>query len=318
MGGWDGHYLYADPNHNHLYITTVCTPGKGNWLGLVLMTRDNGANWSVFRHVQDNFFWREPVLALSNGLVGFAYRANNKAIVQTFRFPGLAPNDPATLQEVAPLSYPPDTPQEKYIDRVGLNASVADYLSLARVEKQPRGGRPKLAFLLAAYRNQNMAVAYDLYEYEPGKAAKLFATVEAEKAGNSILQGTFVEAADMNAPSIFYWLEQVEKGKFRTRFQIFSKGKRLGATQTISQDFTTSSFTGDYLDGTSYKTSDGWEFFLSWSESGRLKVAQVFVPSAPTTKGPLVISVPSPLAAVSPVVVPAAAASEVARQSGAN
>jgi hypothetical protein len=319
-GGWDGHYLYADPNRDHLYITTVCANGKANWLGLVVMTRNDAVTWATVRQVKDVGFWRTPLTALSSGHVGFAFNSGGKAFVEWFRFPG-TPADLQSKKEVAPLSYPSDqdTAADKMSDRVGLNASMYAYLTLSRADDT--GGPFNLAksrFLLAAYKNRNKAATYDLYEYEPGQPSKVFATVEAETPGRSVLQGTFVEADGVNAPSIFYWLEEVSKGKFQTRFRVYSGGAQRGGTHTVSETFSTPTFTGDYLGGTSYKTGDGWDFFLSWSESGSLKFVNVFVPAVFRAPGlgfskvnaRTVVNAPAKLA------VPPGAASEVLRKSG--
>jgi hypothetical protein len=318
-GGWDGHYLYADPNHNHLYITTVCANGKANWLGLVLMTRTDGITWSTHRQVTDAGFWRTPITALSNSRVGFVYAQGNKAFFETFGFPG-KPEDFQLKKEVAPLSYPSDvdTDTDKMSTRVGLNASMYAYPTMSRAETRAKPfNLLKRRFLLAAYNNKDKAATYNLFEFDSDQPAKLFATVEAEKPGRSVLQGTFVEAVGENAPSIFYWLEEIETGKFQVRFRIFSNGKQFGGTRTISETFSTPTFTGDYLHGTSYKTGDGWEFFLSWSESGELKFVNVFVPSTLEKAKPLFASVNAKIKVNSPpkIVVPTGAASELRRKS---
>ncbi|HEX8722429.1 MAG TPA: hypothetical protein VF736_17570 [Pyrinomonadaceae bacterium] len=56
-------------------------------------------------------------------------------------------------------------------------------------------------------------------------------------------------------------------------------------------DFTSPSFTGDYMAGTSYKTGDGWEFFLSWDVCGNVRFANVFVPAVPPKPDAPVLSV---------------------------
>lgn len=68
----------------------------------------------------------------------------------------------------------------------------------------------------------------------------------------------------------------------------------------------------------SYKTGDGWEFFLSWSESGVLKFANVFVPSAPRGAVPQPAPAKAKIGVNAPakLTVPAGAASELRRKGG--
>ena len=281
-GGWDGHYLYADPNHNHLYVTTVCATARGNWLSLVIMSRNDGVTWGTIRQFKDIGFWRTPVMALSNGQVAFAYRAGNKAVVGRFKFPDTKQDFGAT-EEVALATHPVDK-DEAFLDKIGLYTSAAAYLSLSRAANRPKlSARLKNRFLLASYNNENNAASYTLYEYVPGQRAMPFATVEAESKGRSILHGTFVEAEGENAPSIFYWLEEVGDGRFQIRFRVYYNAKQVGHTHSVSTMFRSPKpfFTGDYMGGTSYKTGHGWEFFLAWDVCTNLRFVNVFLPVSP-------------------------------------
>jgi hypothetical protein len=272
-GGWDGHYLHADMFSGHLYITTPCTSGKGE-LGLVLMSDQNVKSWTVVHEVSGtSAYWRIPVTTLSNGSVIVAYLKGAKAFVARAAAPGGAFNE----EEVATISFPSDL-----VTRAALKAFMYAYPTLARITDRASSG-VKEGYQLATYFNADGDVAYQLQRRGATAPTQNAGTVSGAKKGNSVLQGTFVEATGQAAlgndsPSVFFWLEQVETGKFQVRFQPFIGGSAVADPANISQVFQTPTFTGDYVSGTSYRMATGlWKFYLSWSQSGSLKCVELTI-----------------------------------------
>ncbi len=282
-GGWDGHYLHVNLATNDLYLTTICATGNSPWLGLLLRSRDGGQSWLVERKIESPpNFWRVPINSLSNSVVGFAYsQADKKAHLNLLNTPqGLTEQNDIPITT---LSYPSDsdTATSKMSDKVGLNANMYAYLSLANSRETHSLGNYTMkteGFIVATYCREGEEAFYKLFNYTPGSAPKFLYAIKSEKKGASVLHGTLVDAEGQNAPYIFYWLEQVDKGKFEVRFKVFKGQQEIGTTKTIGTSFTTPLFTGDYLGGSSYRTREGWVFYLSWSESGTLKYVRVFVP----------------------------------------
>ena len=272
-GGWDGHFLHADQINGNIYITTPCTSGKGE-LGLVLMADQKLNEWKVVHQVKDAFFWRVPITTLSDGSVVIAYANSslNKAFIGLTTEPG----GPFDEQELAALSFPSDI-----ASRAELPASMYVYTTLARITAH-KG--TKEGYQSATWFNSGGDVTYNIKRHGAGTGTTPNATtISGAKKGNSVLHGTFVdstgpEALDGDSPSIFFWLEQVGKGKFQVRFRPFIGGNAMAKPEAISNVFSTSAFTGDYISGTSYRTAIGlWKFYLSWSQSGSLRFAEVTI-----------------------------------------
>lgn len=272
-GGWDGHYLHADKFKGNVYITTPCTSGKGE-LGLVLMADQNLTSWKVVHQVNGAFFWRAPITTLSNGSVIIAY--GNFALNKAFIGRSAAPGGAFDEKEVATLSIPSDI-----VSRAALPASMYAYTTLARITTRGTNGT-KEGYQLATWFDSGGDMAYNIQRHEAAHTQNA-GTMSGAKKGNSVLQGTFVEATGPEAlgndsPSIFYWLEQVGKGEFQVRFRPFIGGRAIADSESISDVFSTPTFTGDYLGGTSYRTATGlWKFYLSWSQSGSLRFAEVII-----------------------------------------
>jgi hypothetical protein len=87
-GGFDGHFLYADPYSGYVYVATVATYGGDSdyktetSIGLLLVSKDNGKSWTVLGRrdglAQGDFF-RPPIAALPSGRVAVAFSANSTA-----------------------------------------------------------------------------------------------------------------------------------------------------------------------------------------------------------------------------------------------
>jgi hypothetical protein len=290
-GGFDGHYLYADSFKNDLYLTTICTTGNDPDYGLLLTSPDGGKTWRVLRQVAaPPNFWRVPINSLSNGYLAFAYALNGSAQIETLKLP-IKANEKAGVTPVAKLSYPSDsdTATDKMSERVGLDANMYAYLALARSSQPARaavGARmppPTERFMLAAYESEGKNAIYNLWEFDPQTGEKkAYDTIKAEKPDRSVLHGTFADAEGTGAPHAFFWIDQQSKNFFRLRAKFYRGTEPIGGARFISPGFATYKFTGDYIGGASYQTADSWEFFLSWSEAGKLRYKRIFVPQGAT------------------------------------
>ncbi|MFN8523364.1 MAG: hypothetical protein U0821_09710 [Chloroflexota bacterium] len=281
-GGWDGHYLHMAQATGDLFITTVCATARG-YQGLVLRSTDVGQSWTVVRQVPTNFFWRVPICSLPGGTIAIAYPSKGQAIVEA----ASPPYNTVNFTKLGPspkLSYPSDkdTPTNRMADRVGLAASMYAYLSLSRVTTStPFGLRD--GFRLAYYADSGGDAVYGLRDFGfPLTKAGDSAIVKSATAGRNVLQGTFVDVGGVPlkrpSPNIFFWIEQLEKGRFQVRCQVFLGGAPIGGPEAVSEIFATPSFSGDYIHGTAYSSGAGeWTFVLAWSQAGSLRFAEVNV-----------------------------------------
>lgn len=271
-GGWDGHFLYADHFNGNIYLTTPCQTAKGD-LGLVLMADPQLTEWKVIHQVKDAAFWRVPITTLSDGSVVIAYL--NSSLDKVFVGLSAEPAGSFDGQKLAEISFPEDI-----VSRAELPDWLYVYPTLARITTH-KG--TKEGYQSATWFNSGGDITYNIERHGAGTSATPNATtISGAKKGNSVLQGTFVEstgpgALDGDSPSIFFWLEQVGKGKFQVRFLPFIGGNAMAKPEAISNVFST--FTGDYISGTSYRTATGlWKFYLSWSQqSGSLRFVEVTI-----------------------------------------
>ncbi len=272
-GGWDGHFLHADRFNGNIYLTTPCLSAKGD-LGLVLMADPQLTEWKVIHQVKDAFFWRVPITTLSDGSVVIAYANSGANTAKALVGLSAEPAGPFDEQELAELSFPDDI-----ASRAELPAFMYVYPTLARITAH-KG--TKEGYQSATWFNSGGDVTSNIERHAPGTTLNA-TTISGAKKGNSVLHGTFVdstgpEALDGDSPSIFFWLEQVGKGKFQVRFLPFVGGNAMAKPEAISNVFAPSAFTGDYISGTSYRTATGlWKFYLSWSQSGSLRFAEVTI-----------------------------------------
>jgi hypothetical protein len=268
-GGWDGHFLYADHFNGNIYLTTPCLSAKGD-LGLVLMANPQLTEWKVILEVKDAAFWRVPITTLSDGSVVIAYP--NSSLNKAFVGLSAEPAGPFDEKELAALSFPEDI-----VSRAGLPDWLYVYPTLARITAD-KGN--KEGYQSATWFNSGGDITYNIERHTHGATLNA-TTISGAKKGNSVLQGTFVDstgpkALDGDSPSIFFWLEQVGKSKFQVRFLPFIGGIAMANPEAISNVFST--FTGDYISGTSYRTATGlWKFYLSWNQSGSLQFAEVTI-----------------------------------------
>jgi hypothetical protein len=278
-GGWDGHYLSMGVGGpNYYLITTTCVSGKGGSPGLLLVSSGGYPDWRVLQQYDrpDNF-WRVPVAQLSNQTLAVAYQQNQNLVLDVARFP-------YTTRDFEPWgSIPVSWPARLTLANIGLNASMYGYYNLvAATVLDTATGQTKEGFKIASFVNDKDDVIYQLYfQTWPIKPAPLkpFATIRAATKGRNPLHGTLVQSEAPGMSSIFYWVEELSKGQFQMRFQLFNhENVPIGKHTNISSTFTTPDFTGDYLGATSYSTNDGTHYFLSWSESYTLKYVKVFVP----------------------------------------
>lgn len=278
-GGWDGHYLYKDVSGPAYYlITTKCASGKGQTPGLLVISSNGYPDWRVLRQYDNaENFWRMPIAQLYNQTLAVAYQQNGNLIIDVNRYPYTSPDYDYKPIATIPVSWP----ARLNMANIGLNASMYAYYNLATTTVLEVTGKPKEGFIIVSYMNDNDDAIYNLYFRAPDAGPgplKPFATIRAATKGRNPLHGTLVQSAKPGVSSIFYWVEEVFKGQFQMRFQLFNQMAPVGAPRNISGTFTTPAFTGDYLGGTSYYASDGTHYFLSWNESNTLKYVEVLVP----------------------------------------
>lgn len=289
-GGWDGHYLYADPYNGNLFLSTPCVYGskevnKERFLALLLLSTDRGSSWKAIGQIDTQkdaaVAWRMPVTSLPSGHVAFGYLnwklRQLKLAVVTPPYTQVDLTQGKVLATRSPGELGPGAQ---------VNSNKTDYPTLAR--------NPGKGFLVTAA---------DWKPVDPGtKLAHRFFDVPVnatpggiqEQAGIAapgsadMLHGTLIEGTPSADVHLFYWVERssgtmTADGKFlnplRVKFQVF-KGNKAILTKpgelTVADGkpyaFGAGDFVGDYMGGASYIGADGHlRFVAAWSEEGVLR-----------------------------------------------
>lgn len=307
-GGWDGHYLYADPYKGNIFLSTPCVFGTAmnqeRFLVLLLMSSNRGDSWKVIGRLDTvNDWadaWRMPISSLPSGQVAFGYL--NWALKQlkvAILFPPYPPVDlTAKATVLATYSSGELGPGAK------VDTLVTGYPTLARnpgkgflvttADWKPAGSGTKLA-----HRFFDVPITLAL----PG-TKKERPGIEAPGMADMI-HGTLIEGTPSTDLHAFYWVERspvavTEDGKFqnafRVKFQVF-KGNTVILKQpgelTIangqSYAYRADAFIGDYMTGASYAGRDGSQNFVAaWSEQGVLRFNTISItPQILTAKVPV-------------------------------
>ena len=313
-GGWDGHYLYADPYSGNLFLTTPCHYGTGNMnegrtLALFLMSSDRGDSWKVVARIDTQKewvdAWRMPVTSLPNGVVAFGYVTGKELKVALVAPPyddvDLQPKSVSSLQSGALL---PET---------GINTNISGHPVLARLpgrgflastfDRQPEGSGTKLTQRFFDLRLIPLPL--------PGKGVAELPKIVA--AGDrDVVHGTFIEGTPATDLHVFYWAERTAVrgvSQLRVKYQVY-KGTTALLKQpgelTIARGkpytYGAKEFIGDYMSGASYTGQDGSQRFVAaWSEQGVVRFntisvsPQILSAKAPGPVDAQIVSQPLPL-----------------------
>ena len=322
-GGWDGHYLYADPYNGNLFLSTPCVFGTGmnqeRFLALLLMSSDRGGSWEVIGRLDTvndwASAWRMPVSSLPSGHVAFGY-LNWK--LEQLKVAILAPPYPpvdltAKATVLATLSPGELGPGAKvHTNKKGYPTLVRNPgkgFLVTTVDWKPAGSGTGTKL---AHRFFNVPITLPL----PGMK-KERPGIEAPDLAD-MFHGTFIEGTPSTDLHAFYWVERspalmTAAGKFpnalRVKFQIFKGNQTLlkqPGTLTIANGtpygYNGEAFIGDYMGGASYAGKDGSQHFVAaWSEQGVLRfntislTPQILSASAPSPVDVQIVSKPVPV-----------------------
>ena len=97
FGGWDGHYLLADPYSGYLFMAMSCTYGsptgqenaEGN-LAVMFVSKDKGDSWQLIMTEATSspnlWTWRTPIASNSDGVIAYVIWdwTNSKVKMVTF------------------------------------------------------------------------------------------------------------------------------------------------------------------------------------------------------------------------------------------
>lgn len=322
-GGWDGHYLYADPYNGNLFLSTPCVFGMAlnqeRFLVLLLMSSDRGGSWKVIGRLDTvNDWadaWRMPVTSLPSGHVAFGYL--NWQLDQ-LRIAILAPPYPlvdlTAKAKVLATRSPGELGPGATVD-----TNVTSYPTLVRnpgkgflvttADWKPAGSGTKLAhrFFDVSVNAANVLQLPGANKEGPG--------IEAP-GGADMIHGTLIDGTPSTDLHAFYWVERsptilTAEGQFqnalRVKFQVFK-----GNTAILKQPgvltvaggkpyaYRADSFIGDYMGGASYAGRDGSQHFVAaWSEQGVLRFNTIsLTPQILTVKVPILLDaqiVPQPV-----------------------
>ncbi|HET9226886.1 MAG TPA: hypothetical protein VFR31_09475, partial [Thermoanaerobaculia bacterium] len=291
-GGWDGHYLYADPYNNNLFLSTPCVFGMAlnqeRFLVLLLMSSNRGGSWKVIGQLDTvNDWadaWRMPISSLPSGHVGFGYL--NWELNQ-LKVAVLAPPYP-----LVDLTAKAQVLATRSAGAFGPGAPVA-----TNVESYPTlVGNPGKGFLVTTpdWKSAGSGTKLAHRFFDVPVNALLLPGMKKERPGieapglADMYHGTFIEGTPATGLHAFYWVERSPvamnaDGSFphalRVKFQVF-KGNTAILKQpgelTIANGtpyaYSANAFIGDYMGGASYAGLDGSQSFVAaWSEQGVLR-----------------------------------------------
>lgn len=309
-GGWDGHYLYADPYNGNVFLSTPCVFGTAinqeRFLVLLLMSSNRGGSWKVIGRLDTvNDWadaWRMPISSLPSGHVAFGYlNWQLEQLKVAILFPPYPPVDlTAKATVVATLSPGELGPGPK------VDTNVPSYPTLVR---NPGKGflvttgtsKPTDSGTKLVHRFFDVPITLAL----PGMKKEL-PGIEAPDPADMI-HGTLVDGTPSTDLHAFYWVERgpalmTADGKFqnafRVKFQVF-KGNtailkqpgELTIANGQSYAYRADTFIGDYMGGAAYAGRDGSQNFVAaWSEQGVLRFNTIsLTPQILTAKVPILL-----------------------------
>lgn len=291
VGGWDGHYLYADPYHGGLFLSVPCFYGTGKEnearsRALLLRSTDRGGSWQVIGQIDSDknpvWGWRMPVSSDPSGRLALSYFSAYDLKLAVFSPPydKVDPLQAKTVTSVSPGDHSP---------KANINTNIWGSPSLT---SGPDG------FLIAAddWINDEGAQRMRFRVFgEPSLTQELPSAMEPESPREA-MQGTFIDGAPGSQLRAFYWLERTPgpikantqslPDQLRVKFQVFDgktpllthpaeltiKDQKAYAFQPLG------AFIGDYMRGASYVGKDGAQRFVAvWGEGGSLRFNTITV-----------------------------------------
>lgn len=317
-GGWDGHFLYADPYNGNLFLSTPCFYGAGkvneeNRLALLLMSPDRGDSWKVIRRIdmqkESVFAWRMPITSLPTGQIAFAYLSGSalKLLVASAPYSQINFQNPKILTTLSSGGFAPGT---------DIRAHIKAYPSLAR--------NPGKGFLASTSDwkavDTGTKLIHRLFDVSaPGGAVQPLAKAIEAPEISDVVHGTFIDGMPNTDLHAVYWVERTPgpmaatgkqlPNQFRVKFQVYKGSKELlkqpgELTIAGGQPYTylpgpvipenkMAFFVGDYMGGTSYADRNGNQHFVAaWSEQGRLRFNTItLTPQVLTVQVPTAVDV---------------------------
>jgi hypothetical protein len=288
LGGWDGHFAYADPHSGHVFLATPCAYGtdtidEERSRGLLLRSTDTGASWRVIGH-GDGKVWRAP-LASHPDRVAFVYARGPSIRAVTF---------PASAPSVELLN---GSHEVRHLTGRDGNKTTATQVNtniwrLRAVTPSANGFLVSVPVYLAG------ALGHVVYEVDKsGANPREVDTIRAPRSGGErgdTVHATFVPgvADDSRRFSLFYWIQSRDasaNSSFAVKFQVYADDRPLlelpgvltienGVAYRYPFEDGGSRFVGDYMGGCAYRGADGARHFVAtWSEGGRLHFNTVSV-----------------------------------------
>jgi hypothetical protein len=287
-GGWDGHYLYFDPNTGVLVLTVRCACGTkdvGQHLNqeLWIASRDGGRSWYVTRQTDQFGMFRMPVTSDGQGGVVTLYSVEGEG-GPSFRLQRIASDfaphrwldyrDGPIIALQAPARRTADQKQAAQVETYDWAAPV-----LAPARGPGRGIKAGVGKWLNGTR-----LVYDVYRVDAnGANAARIDSVTGLGADADALEAIFVDGPLDHPVDLFYWIERVPRqdgpDDSRIRFQIYA-GEAAALAQpgtlTLAQGRSYTwgykkAFIGEYMGGGSYIGADGTLHFVTpWAQNGAL------------------------------------------------
>jgi hypothetical protein len=300
-GGWDGHYLYADPYQGGLFLSVPCFYGTGKenesrMRALLLRSTDHGGTWNVIGQIDSAkvpvWGWRMPVATDPSGRLAFSYLSAGDLKLAVFS-PPYDKVDPLQAQTVTSTSAGDPSAKANINTNIWGSPSLTsgpDGFLIANADWTDDEGAQRQRFRVFG---------------EPSLTQELPSAM-APESPREAMQGTFIDGAPGSRLRAFYWLERAPglikantqslPDQLRVKFQLFDgktpllthpgeltiKDQKAYAFQPLGL------FIGDYMRGDSYVGADGATRFVAvWNERGSLRFNTIKVTQTKTQSAKL-------------------------------
>jgi hypothetical protein len=293
-GGWDGHYLYSDPSTGVLILTTPCAYGSGEIdkqlsQTLWLVSRDNGATWTVTRQTDQFGQFRMPVTSDGAGGVVTLYGVGGEG-GPSFRLQRISGEYAAHTwldyrdgPIISVQSGDKRSAEQKAAAQVETHVLTSPILAPAR----PPGGGAKVG--VWSWDNNGTVLATHIYRANAnGTNIRRIDTIRAVEPTGDVIEPAFVDGPLVRPIDLLYWIERIprrsEPNHFRIRYQLYAGDAPVLAqpgtlTLASGQPYTwgwKKVFVGEYMSGASYIGPDGTlHFVASWVQNGGLYINAV-------------------------------------------
>ncbi len=262
IGGPDGHFTYADPYSDRIFISTPWYYGvgedyrvqdrRGSKSHLVFVSKDKGTSWKIIGRRDDVDEWRGPVSSLPSGKVAVSHSKGSNVLLSLFN----RDDQWVDLGGASVVTTLPGSNRSKD----ALFGRIWGYRSLSR-DLDGKGFK-----VSTAYWEQNLVHRLYFIPTLGSGSQSISTTIRALNSPADTLQGTFIEGLPNDDISVFYWFERIPDNiageKYIARFQVYQgRAELLQQPGTLSirkgkpysWDYTGRD-PGDYMDGAVYRS----------------------------------------------------------------